>query len=71
MQKYEKTQGQRSNVTNFQPLSAFTMAHIRTKLHQFLISSFRDFVQTGKQTNAAKTTPACSMRTGNKNKYKT
>jgi len=30
----------------FQPLLAFTMGHIPTKLHQFLISSFRNFVRT-------------------------
>jgi len=39
-----------SNVTNFEPLLAFTMGHIPTKLHQFLFSSFRDFVWTDRQT---------------------
>jgi len=41
------SQGQRSksNVTNSQPLLAFTIGHIPTKLHQFLISSFQDFVR--------------------------
>jgi len=41
-----------SNVTNFQTLLAFTMWHIRTNLHQFLISSFRDFVRTDRLTDA-------------------
>jgi len=55
IKKYENSsQGQRSrsNVTNFQSLLGFTMGHIPTKLHQFLTGSFRDFVQTGRQTNA-------------------
>jgi len=30
----------KSDVTNFQPLLAFTMGHIPTKLHQFLTVSF-------------------------------
>jgi len=54
MEKYEnssQSQRSRSNVTNFQTLLAFTMGHIRTKLHQFLSSSFRDFVQTDGQTD--------------------
>jgi len=57
MKKYENnSQGQRSrsNVTNFRPLLAFIMGHISTKLRQFLISSFRDFVQIDRQTDAAK-----------------
>jgi len=47
------SQGQRSrsNVTNFQSLLAFTMGHIPTKLHQFLIRSFRDFVRIGTHTH--------------------
>jgi len=48
MKKYENNdQGQRSssNFTNFQSLLAFTVMHIPTKLHQFLICSFRDFLQ--------------------------
>jgi len=43
------------------------MGHIPTKLHQFLISSFQDFVQTVTQTDTqtpAKTIPARSMREG-------
>jgi len=40
------------------------MGHIPTKLHQFLISSFRDFVRTDTQT-PAKTIPAHSMHAGN------
>jgi len=46
-----KVKGHRSNVTNFQALLAFTMGHIPTMLHQFLISSFRDFVRTDAQTH--------------------
>jgi len=38
MKKYENSS--MSKVTNFQPLLAFTMGHIPTKLHQFLMSSF-------------------------------
>jgi len=34
----------RSNVTNSKTLLVFSMRHIPTKLHQFLISSFQDFV---------------------------
>jgi len=53
-----------SNVTNFQPLLAFTIEHrlIPTKLHQILINSFRDFVcrQTNTET-PAKTIPARSI----------
>jgi len=42
--KYENIpQGQRSNVPTF---NHFTVGHIPTKLHQFLISIFRDFVRT-------------------------
>jgi len=37
------------------------MGHITTKLHQFLISIFQDFVRTDTQT-LAKTIPTCSMR---------
>jgi len=54
MKKYEtNSQGQRSrsNVTNFQPRLAFTIGHIPTKLHQFLISSFRDFMRKVRQTD--------------------
>jgi len=43
------------------------MGHIPTKLHQFLISSFLDFVRTDTQTHTRtlpKTTPARSMRAG-------
>jgi len=50
--KYEnssQSQKLRSNVTNLQSLLAFAMGHITTKLHQFLISSFRDFVQTDRR----------------------
>jgi len=64
IEKYENSsQGQksRSNVTDFQSLLAFTMVHIPTKLHRFLISSFRDFVRTHRQT-PPKTIPARSMR---------
>jgi len=39
-----------SNVTNFQPLLAFTTGHIPTKLHQFVVSGFRDFLRTVTQT---------------------
>jgi len=49
LKKYDNSsQGQRSesNVTNFEPLQAFTIGHISTKLHQFLIYSFRDFMRT-------------------------
>jgi len=48
-EKYEsdfKGQRLRSNVTNFRAILVFMMRHIPTKLHQFLISSFRDFVRT-------------------------
>jgi len=38
-------------VTNFESLLAFTIGHIPTKLHQFLISSFRDFVHTDRRTD--------------------
>jgi len=40
------------------------MGHVPTKLHHFLISSFRDFVQTDTEM-PAKTIPARSMRAGN------
>jgi len=50
-----------SNVTNFQLLLAFIMGHISTKLHHFLLSSFRDFVRTVTYTDAAKTFPALSI----------
>jgi len=44
-EKYENSsQGQSTNVTNFQTLPVFTLGHIPTKLHQFLISSLQDFV---------------------------
>jgi len=39
------------------------MGHIPTKLHQFLISSFLDFVRTDTHT-PAETIPARSMRAG-------
>jgi len=57
--KYENSsQGERSNLTNFQPLLAFTIEQIPAKFHQFLISSFRDFVETDaqihRQTDSAK-----------------
>jgi len=39
------------------------MGHIPTKLYQFLISSFRDFVRTDTQT-PPKTIPALNMRAG-------
>jgi len=48
--KYEYSSRSRSNVTKFQTLLAFTMGHIPTKLHQFLISSFQDSVQTDRHT---------------------
>jgi len=56
MNKYENSSQclrSESYVTSFQPLLAFTMKHIPTKLHQFLISSFRDIVcgQTQRQTD--------------------
>jgi len=47
-----KNQFSRSNVNNFQTLLAFAMGHIHTKLHQFLISSFRDFVRTDTRRHA-------------------
>jgi len=50
MKKYENSS--RSNVTNFQPLLVLNMEHITsTKLHQVLISSFRDFVRTDRHTD--------------------
>jgi len=52
-------QRSRSNVTHFQ-LLAFTVGHIPAKLHQFLISSFRDFVWTDTQM-PPKTIPAHSI----------
>jgi len=58
--KYENNlQGvrSRSNITNFQSLLAITIVHIPAKLHQFLIISFRDFVQTDAQTPP--NTPLC------------
>jgi len=45
------SQGQRSNITNFEPLLAFTVRHIPSKLHQFPTSSFWDFVRTDAQTD--------------------
>jgi len=59
-------QGQksRSNVINFQTLLAFIVGHIPTKLHQFLISSFRDFVRTDTHRQTPPKTPARSMRAG-------
>jgi len=67
MKKYlNSSQGQRSrsNVTDFQSLLAFTVGHTSTKLHQFLISSFRDFVWTDRCTDRQmppKTIPARSI----------
>jgi len=52
--KMSQGQRSRSNVTNFEPLLAFTMGRIPTKLHQFPISSFRDFLRTNSQTDVAK-----------------
>jgi len=50
LEKYKNSsEGQRSesNITNLQSPLAFTMGHIPTKSHQFLISSFfLDSVQT-------------------------
>jgi len=40
-----------SNVTNFQPLLAFTMGHIPTKSYHVLMSTFQDFVQTDTAKN--------------------
>jgi len=42
----------RSNITNFQVLLMFIMGHIPTKLHQFLISSFRNFLRTDTQIHS-------------------
>jgi len=58
--KYESSsQGHssRSNVINFQTLLAFIMGlgHIPTKLYRFPTDSFRDFVQSDKHTDVAKT----------------
>jgi len=62
----------KSNVTNFQTLLAFTTRHIPIKLHQFLISSFPDFLWTervrNRQTDTQRQMPleritARSMRT--------
>jgi len=55
-----------SNMPNIHPVLAFAVGHISTKLHQFLISSFRDFLQTDTQTDAAKnnTCPQHSWRAG-------
>jgi len=68
MKKYKNSshgQMSRSNVTNFQTLLVFTMGHIPTKLHQFLISSFRDFVRTDTDRQTPpKTIPALSMHAG-------
>jgi len=55
LKRYENSsQGKRSrsNVTIFEPLLSFTMWHIPTKSHQFLVSSFGDFVRTDKQTDS-------------------
>jgi len=43
--------------------SSIPMGHIPTKLHQFLISSFQDLMQTDTQS-LPKTIPAHSMGTG-------
>jgi len=55
LNNYENSsQGQRSmsNGTNFQASLAFTtMGNIHTKLHQFLISGFWDFVRKGRHTD--------------------
>jgi len=56
-------------VTNLQKLLACTTGHIRTKLHQFLISSFRDFVRTDTDRQTPpKTIPVRSRRAGKNNK---
>jgi len=56
MKTYENSsQGQRSNVTNFQSLLAFLMGHIPTMLHRFPTSSFRD-TQTTPKTIPARCT---------------
>jgi len=52
-----KSQSEMSPTSN---LLAVTTGHIRTKLHQFLISSFRDFVPTDTQAQP-KTIPARSI----------
>jgi len=52
MKKYDNSsQGQTSRTYVFQTLLAFTMEHIPTMVHQFMVSSFRDFVRTGAQTD--------------------
>jgi len=61
---HARTQRSRSNITNFQPLLAFPMGYIPTKLHRFLAGNFRDFVRTD-TAPPPKTTPARRMRTGN------
>jgi len=68
MNKYENnSEGQRSNVINFQTLIAFTVGHIPAKLYQFLISSYRDLVRevwTDRHTHTQtqpKTIPARSI----------
>jgi len=67
MKKYENSSKVRSYVTNFQPLLAFNMGYIPAKLHQFLISSFQDFVRTDRHTDAAKSNTCSqhSWRAGN------
>jgi len=68
IKKYENSsQGQRlrSNVINFQSFLAFSMGHIPTKWHQFLPSSFGDFVRTDTQPDRQtppRTIPICSRR---------
>jgi len=57
LKKYKNSsQGQRSRseVTNFEPLLAFSVGHISNELHQFLVSSFQDFMRTDPQTDTAK-----------------
>jgi len=66
MKKYENnSQGKKSksNLANFQPPLAFTMAHILAKLHEFLISSFRDFVWTDRCTDADRQMPTKTIPT--------
>jgi len=64
------SQGQRprSHVTNFQPLSAFTVFHIPTKLHQFwsvvfeiLCGQTNTQTHTHTHTDAAKAILVCSI----------
>jgi len=45
------------------------MGHILTKLHQFLIRSFRDFVRTDTQTDAQTPPKTIFARSGRAGKY--